>query len=153
MYGLGHGGIEAFWIGALVLLGLVNYLALALGGLNGLPADQAADIAQGMNRAYASASIWTCSLGGIERVFTVIWHVAASLLVLQSLTRGQARWFWYAVAYHTVVDAVTALGPVYFGNTLLVEAAIALFGLSALWVILRLRPAPERMGLTLQPQA
>jgi hypothetical protein len=45
-------------------------------------------------------------MGGVERIFTLIFHVAFSVLVLQCFLRSQRRWLFYSIAAHFFVNIV-----------------------------------------------
>ena len=142
LLGAGHGGIEAIILGLLVLLAYVNMSIAAQMDLTGLvPADQLA-LAQQQVSAYWSAPWYATLLGALERAFTLPFHIAASLLVLQAFTRKQIRWLWLAVGWHALVDA----GAVYVVGMWGVYAAevwVAVSALANLALIYRLyRPEP-----------
>jgi uncharacterized membrane protein YhfC len=108
--GAGHGGIEAIILGILVMLAYVNLLAyrnLDLSNLN-LTLDQLAT-ARSQLQAYWNAPWYATMLGAVERMFTIPFHIAASLLVLQVFTRRPGRqqlgWLGLAIFYHALMDA------------------------------------------------
>jgi uncharacterized membrane protein YhfC len=101
MFGTGHGGLESFGIGCLVLVGLVNYFVLNL-----LPADllgaQQSQI-EAAKAQFANLQGWEPLLGAWERLFTLPIHMAFSVMVLFAFLRG-FRWWWIAFLAHAVVD-------------------------------------------------
>src|SRR6516162_7343665 len=101
MLGAGHGGLESIGIGLLTMGGLVSYLVVSL-----LPAETfgsaAAQVEEG-RKQFAALQEWEPLLGGWERLGAVTIQVALAVLVLQAFLRGR-RWWWYALAAHTVVD-------------------------------------------------
>lgn len=150
MYGLGHGGIESILIvglsGALTLL---NLAILSTVNLNVLPVAQRASVTQQL-AAIAAQPGWLPLLGAWERLWTVPVHVALSVLVLQVFRRGNIGWLWLAILGHIIVDGVTVavsqglvptLGAIRVD--LLVEGAVAIFGIIAIWIIWRLRERPD----------
>ena len=42
--------------------------------------------------------------GAVERVFAIMLHLSASLLVLQALTRRQLRWLAAGILWHAFID-------------------------------------------------
>jgi uncharacterized membrane protein YhfC len=108
--GAGHGGIEAILLGGLVLLGYFNMMAyrnVDLNSLNLTP-DNLATTAQQI-QAYWSAPWYASLLGAVERIFTIPFHIAASVIVLQVFTRRpghqQLGWLGLAIFLHTLLDA------------------------------------------------
>lgn len=138
MYGLGHGGIESIvLVGLSVLSTLFVYIAITL-------QHQQIPIPAALLESLRSGTALGQSLAIIERISAIIFHVALSLIVMQSFTRHSIRWLWYAIAYHAFIDYVVAgiLAPV---NPYMAEAILALNALIALWIIIRLRHAPEEI--------
>ena len=140
--GAGHGGVEAILLGVLVLYGFVQLLALRNADLaTVVPIDQL-ELAKAQVEAYWSANWYDSLLGALERLFTIPFHIAASVLVLQVFTRKQMRWLWLAVAWHTIVDAGAVAASSYIGPYL-TEALIGGFALVSLLIIFRLKqPEP-----------
>ena len=143
MYGLGHGGLESIvLVGGLALLTLVNILVLSNTNLNILPASQHAQVVQQF-AALNALPIWSPLLGAWERLWTLPFHVAMSVIVLQVFRRGQMRWLWLAVLLHTLLDLSATLLPQWLGSSfnasLLLEGVVALFGVLSIWIIWRLR--------------
>lgn len=143
LFGAGHGGVEALIIGVLVL---INYVVIvALRGADPsilVPAEQL-QLAQAQIAAYWSLPWYDTLLGAVERAFTIPAHLAMSVLVLQVFTRGQVRWLWLAIGWHTLLDAIA----IYAVQTWGIYATEALLGGMALLssgIILVLRqPEPE----------
>jgi len=140
MLGAGHGGIEAMIIGGLALLTLINMIVARNMDLStAVPADQLVQ-AQRQIAEYWSTPWYASLLGAIERVFTIIFHLAASVMVLQVFIRKQMRWLWMAVGWHALMDGLlvytlTTWGPYQ------TEAMLAGFTLVSLAFIFLLRPS------------
>lgn len=144
--GAGHGGLESIGIGLLVLGTLVAYLAVMT-----LPPETFAGAAEAIEEArsqFAELRGWHFFFGAWERLCVLPIHIAFSVLVLQSFHRG-FRWWWYAVAAHTVVNFATVSLLRIVTNrwgTLLgmmaSEALVFLFALAALLIVFRLRDEP-----------
>ncbi len=151
--GAGHGGIEAIILGILVALAFTNLMAyrnIDLGKLN-LTLDQLS-AAREQLAAYWNAPWYATLLGAVERAFTIPFHIAASVIVLQVFTRtpGKQRLTWLALAifFHALMDA----GLVFINGQWGVYAAEAFLGgftVLDFVIIFALRqpePAPEASG-------
>lgn len=157
-YGLGHASLESVvLVAGLSTLTLINVLVIQAIGIDTLPTAQRAQVANQLATIAAQPG-WLPLLGAYERFWIIGVHIALSVVVLQVFTRGQIRWLFVAIGAHALVDGVTAflpqlvhLGAV--GNALLVEGAVTVFGLIALWVIFALRPrAKEPSDASAVPQ-
>jgi len=146
--GAGHGGIEAILLGILVMLTYLNLMAyrnLDLSKLN-LTLDQLA-IARQQIQNYWNASWYATLLGAVERAFTIPFHIAASVIVLQVFTRRpghqQLGWLGLAIIFHALMDASAVFVAGQWGG----YAAEAVLGVTALldiFIIFALRqPEPE----------
>ncbi|MCC7164480.1 MAG: YhfC family intramembrane metalloprotease [Anaerolineae bacterium] len=147
MYGAGHGGLESMLlIGGLVLLGLINYIALSttdFSALN-LPPDQLASI-QTARQQYAGLDWWMPLLGAYERFITIFFHIAMSVLVLQTFLRRSLSWLVLAIALHTLVNFI-ALVLAQLTSVLWVEVALTFTLPLSLALIFYLRPRPAPPG-------
>lgn len=106
MYGAGHGGLESMLlIGGLAILGLVNVIALSTTDFSqlNLPPEQLAQIEQA-RRQIQALDWWTPLLGAYERFITIFFHIALSVLVLQTFLRRSLLWLVIAIAYHALID-------------------------------------------------
>jgi uncharacterized membrane protein YhfC len=146
MYGLGHGGFESIvLVGGLTLLGLINLLALSSVDLATLPlTDEQRELARQQLAAVAAQPDWLPLAGAWERLWTLPFHVALSVIVVQVFRRGQMRWLWLAIATHTLVNLIAAgIAPVLalqgMAAILIPEVIVMLAGIAGLWVIWRLR--------------
>ncbi len=94
-FGVGFGAIEA------LLLGLGSVTAALLGMLapQMIPSEVLAQLAVMNNVLYGIAPI-------VERFFTVWVHIFANVLIFLAVARMQARWFWLAFWFKTLIDAV-----------------------------------------------
>jgi len=140
MLGAGHGGVEAMIIGGLALLTLINMIVARNMDLSAtLPADQLVE-AQRQITEYWSTPWYASILGAVERFFAIIFHLAASVMVLQVFVRKQKRWLWMAVGWHALMDGLlvytlTTWGPYQ------TELMLAGFTLVNLAIIFLLRPS------------
>jgi len=149
MLGAGHGGIEAILLGALATIGFVSLIAATRSEtvLSALPADQRV-LVEGALADILNTPWYGLLLGGLERVFAILAHLALSVMVLQVFLRRAIRWLFLAIGFHALLDmlavvAVQRVGPY------ATEGALAVFSLLSIYVIFRLRtpepvaPAPE----------
>ena len=143
MYGIGHGGIESIvLVGALGLLSLVNIIVTSSLSLNALTPSQHATVVQQFAALNAQPE-WLPLLGAWERLWTLPVHIALSVVVLQVFRRNNIGWLWLAIFAHTIVDfstieIVQVLGASTTAS-LITEVVVALFGIVAILIILRLR--------------
>ncbi|MBN1149407.1 MAG: YhfC family intramembrane metalloprotease [Anaerolineales bacterium] len=150
LMGAGHGGIEAILLGLLVLLTFANMLvARSLDLTSLLPAEQL-QAAQAQVQAYWSMRWCEPLFGALERAFTLPFHLAASLLVLQTMLRRQARWLFLAIGWHALLDAVAVYGAGTWG-TYVTEALLGGFALASLGIIFALRGAEPAEEALLAP--
>jgi uncharacterized membrane protein YhfC len=139
--GAGHGGIEAILTGVIAILTLYNMiLASSMDITTLVPADQVA-LALSQIEGYWSAPWHLIMLGALERCFAIVFHLSASLLVMQAFTRRQLRWVWLAVAWHTALNSGAVVffqlwGPYW------AEVWLGLTTIASLGIIWKLR-SPE----------
>lgn len=144
MFGAGHGGVEAIVTGVLAGVSFINLVVIRQNPelLSTLPADQLA-LAQQQVAEYWSAPVYMSLLGAVERLFTLPVHLALAVLVMQVFLRGQIRWLFAAILWHTLTNAIAVyvLGT---HGALLTEAAVGVVALLSLGIIFALRsPEPE----------
>jgi uncharacterized membrane protein YhfC len=150
MYGLGHGGLESMLlVGGITLYTVFNLATISSLNLNTLPTAQHAQVV-GQVAAINAQPVWLALLGGWERLWTLPFHVAMSVVVLQVFRRKNIGWLWLAVLLHAIVDFVSvALLQLLGGSVstyLLVEGFVMVAGLFGLWLIWRLRDRPVPDG-------
>jgi uncharacterized membrane protein YhfC len=138
MLGAGHGGIESIILGVIVLITFINMVVLRNMDLGNTVPVESLPAVQEQVRLYWSLPWYESLLGAFERLFTLIYHLSASVLVLQVFIRKQNRWLVFAVGWHTIVNAgalfiMGTWGP-YFA-----EAWVAGVGLVSLFIIFILR--------------
>jgi uncharacterized membrane protein YhfC len=146
--GAGHGGIEAVLLGILVMLAFTNLMAyrnIDMSKLN-LTLDQLATARQQI-QSYWNAPWYATLFGAVERAFTIPFHIAASVIVLQVFTRRLGRqrlgWLGLAIFYHALMDA----SAVFIAGTrggYAAEAFLGGFAILDIIIIFALRqPEPE----------
>lgn len=144
MVGLGHGGIEAFGLVAVIAAAGVSALYslrgvdLSAQGLS--PAD--ADLVASQLQQLADAP-WLALVPLLERIIVLPLHVILSLLVWTAFKRRQPLYWIAAVLYHSLVDAVSVYAGQFIENSLLLEGVILAMVLPGIWWALRSRPVLE----------
>ena len=146
--GAGHGGMEAILLGVLVMtvyLNMMTYHNLDLSNLN-LSPDQL-NIARQQIQTYWSLPWYDTLLGALERIFTIPFHIAASLLVLQVFTRKpgvlKPGWLFLAILYHSLMDASAVFIAGQWGNYAAEAVLGGLTGLHIIIIFALRQPEPE----------
>jgi uncharacterized membrane protein YhfC len=108
--GAGHGGVEAILLGCLVMWAYMNMVAYQYSDLSNLNlTPENLEIARQQIQAYWSVPWYNTLFGAVERIFTIPFHIMASVLVMQVFTRKPGRqqlwWLWLAILLHTLMDA------------------------------------------------
>lgn len=139
-YGLGHGGIEVImilgvtYIGNIVLAIMIN--AGEFQSIVDSVAAQAPDQVGAITALAAQLSALTFAefgLAVVERIFAVLFHIGASILVFYACRDSKKIWLYpLAIIIHTAMDFVAGL---YSAGVLVVpvwglEIIIAVFGLA-----------------------
>jgi len=143
MAGLGHGGIEAILLVGLTYINNIVFSIFINMGISDmlLGASSKLPEAQAGLEATVTALTHTPSIhflfGGIERILTIIFHMALSLLVLEGIKRKKAfLYMFFAFLIHALLD----FSAVYLGlngvNIMLIELIVLGVALIGLWYIL-----------------
>jgi len=153
LYGTGHAACESIiLVGLAVLLALVNYVILSTmspATIAAMPSAQQEQVKAAL-AVFGGLQGWEPLLGGVERIFTLFFHVGASVLVLQAFTRRNNIWLLLAIGWHALVDFGTIMFQSAVKNAILTEGVIGVVAIISLMIILRLRPsAPE--AVTAEP--
>jgi uncharacterized membrane protein YhfC len=141
LIGLGHGGTEAILVGifaALTVVNMVVYRNIDLSTVPGIPADQLEAARQQVD-AFWLTQPYMALVGFVERIFAICLHISLSVMVLYAVVYQKPIWFWLALLWHSLVDAVA----VYVGQkvgVLQVEGLVAIFALMSIWILFALRP-------------
>jgi uncharacterized membrane protein YhfC len=138
LFGAGHGGMEAFILGGLVLYSFFQLTALRNIDLATIiPANQL-ELAQKQVAAYWSTNWYTSLLGALERLFTIPCQIAMAVMVMQVFTRKQGRWLFLAIGYHAIIDASAVVNVKYL-SVYWTEAVLGGFAILSAILILLLR--------------
>lgn len=106
LVGVGHGGIEAVILGAMLGSSLIAAVAFSRAGLDqiGIPAEQLAAAEAGLDRLLGADPLLPL-LGVVERGVVIPFHIAMTTLVAYGVRRGRHWPVWLAVLAHTALDA------------------------------------------------
>jgi uncharacterized membrane protein YhfC len=140
LVGVGHGGVEAVILGVLALTSVISMIAMRNTDLStlGIPADQL-ELAKQQVASFWSAPLYTAFLGLIERVFAVSLHLSLSVMVLYSVVYKKPVWFWAALLWHALVDALAVyLMPIV--GALGIEAVVGVCAVISLIILFRMKP-------------
>jgi len=138
LFGSGWGGIEAILVGAIILINYIYMIFLRTQDLStNVPPEQLALLQEGVN-AYWALAWYDSMLGALERIFTLPIQIALTILVLQVFIRGQSRWLWIAIAWHTLLDAVAVISVRQWG-AYATEGILSIFTLLSIGIIFALR--------------
>ena len=148
LFGSGWGGIEAMFVGVIILLNFLIFVALRTQDLSSvIPPEQLAPI-QEASRNYWSIPWYDSMIGALERVLSIPAQLALTILVLQVFTRRQSRWLWIAIGFHWLSNTI-AVYTINIWGFYVAEAVIAVFTLASIGIIFALRqdepdePAPS----------
>lgn len=117
-FGIGHGGIEAMLI---VGAGSIQNLLLYLFSKDIIKGE----IFLGLTKEtvigiFNEASVFILSVSGIERIFAMIFHIVATIVVLYGVRVGTKKYLLLAIAIHTIFNfvgvTVTSISGVMFGQ-------------------------------------
>ena len=137
---LGHGGTEALILGVLAgmaFASMLAYRAMDLSTVPGIAADQV-ELAKQQVAAYWAAPPYLPLLGFAERIFAMCLHVSLSVMVMLALAARKPVWFWVALFWHALVDAVAVFAVQQIG-AVGVEGVIAVFALISMAAVFALR--------------
>ena len=146
MFGAGHGGIEAIILGFLTLWGflqLVTFRDFSPEVLVNVLSPEKAELIQSYLSTYESAPWYYNLLGAVERMAVIPIHLSATLMVLQAFNRKNIGWYFLAVLWHTLVDALAVYG-IQTWNVYTVEGIIVLFGVCSLGIVFALRKGRQK---------
>lgn len=131
-YGIGHGGIESILVvGISMASSMIMVLTIrSLGGVDGYVAlvpENSRDIVRASLETLLFTPSYHFLLAGVERVSTIIFHIALSVLVFSAAHRP-GKWYLYplAILIHMFLDIFAVLYQKgVLGSLLVVEAGIA----------------------------
>ncbi|MCD1294765.1 YhfC family intramembrane metalloprotease [Methanocella sp. CWC-04] len=120
--GIGFGGAEAIVLGLLSMLSIMTYILMP-----DLVSTLSAEVQDQFSLKYMPLPI-------IERTFTLLCHVFATLLAIYAVKLNDLRWLGVSVLFKTALDAVIPIAGYYltgFSGTVLIEGYVVLLGILA----------------------
>ena len=138
-YGIGHGGFEVMFLLGMNYINLIIYAVMINTGTFKTIVDQVVTVSpEQVSQLYQVAEAVTTfsaamlALSIVERIFAVMFHIGASIIVFYACKNRKLFWLYpLAIALHTAMDFVAVLGsfnvislPVWA-----IEAIFAAFGL------------------------
>jgi uncharacterized membrane protein YhfC len=117
---------------------MLGYRAIDMSTVPGIPADQV-ELAKQQVAAYWAVEPYIPLIGSLERIFAMCLHVGLSVMVLFAIAKKKPLWFWIALLWHALVDAV-AVFTIQSLGVLAVEGIVAVMAGVTLVVALWLRP-------------
>jgi uncharacterized membrane protein YhfC len=137
--GTGYGGTEAIIIGILALTAVVNMIVLRNADLSAMVPPEQLEITRQKVAEFWSVPVYMAILGLIERVFTICIQISLTIMVLYSVVYRKPVWFWIALFWHALVDALAVyLMPL--TGALAIELVIGICAAISLVILFRLRP-------------
>lgn len=156
LLGTGWGGIEAILVAGIILATFFQMIALRGVDLSSVVPAEQIELAQQQVISYWSIPWHLSLLGFVERTFAIPIQISLSVLVLQVFSRGQSRWLWFAIGWHTLIDSaavfVLTMWKDFAWIFYAVEALAGIFAIIALVIIFTQKePEPEPSPTLQQP--
>lgn len=139
-YGIGHGGFEVILILGLPYIQYLAYAVMLNTGTFGTVMDQVAsqapaqlDSVESVVRLLTGFSFADLGIAFVERLFAVMFHIGASILVFYACRDKKRLWLYpMAIVLHTGMDLIAALRifKVISLSPWALEGIAAVFGLS-----------------------
>ncbi len=137
-HGIGHGGFEAMYILGATYITYIAYAVMINTGAFGALVEQAAAAAPAQAGALselagqlAELTLADVGMGLGERVFAVLFHIGASILVFYACRDKKRFWLYpLAVVLHTAMDFIAAMYTLGVSemSTWALEGIFAVFG-------------------------
>ncbi len=137
-HGIGHGGIEVILIRGITYITYIAYAAMINSGTFGnMIAQVAAQAPEQEANGYALAAQLAAFSAGdlgidvVERIFAVMFHTGASILVFYACRDKKKIWLYpLAILLHTAMDSVAGLqmAGVIALSPVMLEVVVAVFG-------------------------
>lgn len=145
-FGLGHGLCEVITITGMMQINNLTYAIMINNGTfqKAFAAVPAAQTQQILNQML-NAKPELLYISVLERIFTVAFHIFASVLIFKAVNDHQTRYYFYALAAHFVTDFGSAALSTYTKSIWISECFVMLVAIASVILIFRLRPSfPSR---------
>ncbi len=137
-HGIGHGGFEVMFVLGVTYITNISYAVMInTGAFGNLIAQMAAQAPDQVEQGYAVAaqlaafSVGDLALGVLERIFAVMFHIGASMLVFYACKDKKKFWLYpVAILIHTAMDGMMGLNMagVIALTPVMTEIIVAVFG-------------------------
>jgi uncharacterized membrane protein YhfC len=148
-YGIGHGGFEVMLVLGIPYIQYIAYAVMINTGTFGSIIDQVISQApeqlgsvKAIVNTLTAFSFADLGIAFVERIFSVLFHIGASILVFYACKDKKRFWLYpFAIILHTGMDFVAALSlfEVIKLSSWTLEGIVAIFGLSvffsAYWLL------------------
>ncbi|MGH4123535.1 MAG: YhfC family intramembrane metalloprotease [Clostridium sp.] len=141
-FGVGHGGIEAL---IFVLPACINNLIYSL-SINGGKFESlltksgiSSNMISQMKESLINAKSYLFLMSGLERVFTIIFHIAMSLMVLYAVKNRKNIYFLYAILFHALLDSPLGIFKHFGVNPIFIEVYLMIMALISIIVIFKFK--------------
>ncbi len=147
-YGIGHGGIEAIiLVGFAYINNLVYSFLINSGQFAEVIAPQIGpEMAAYIQTQLLDVPAYMFLVAGLERVFTIVVHIALSLVVLLAVTKGKTIYLLYAILLHAAVNLPAVLIPGLGYNILYAELYLLILAVIGCIFIRRSRKSFSNIG-------
>lgn len=126
-YGIGHGGIEAILlVGITYVINIVYSILINTGVISSTLVPQLIN---------TSPSLFLAA--GIERVFAILFHIAAALLVTYGIMENKKIYIFYSFMLHFLLDGILVILQVSGVSVWGVELWVVFIGLMSLVFIIK----------------
>lgn len=126
-YGIGHGGIEAVLLVGLSYVG--NIIVSIMVNSGTLDSSLVSELLNSPPYLFLAA--------GLERVFAVLFHIAAALLVAYGIIFNKKMYILYSLLAHTLLDGMAVVAQIFKLPIWSIEIWIAVVGLLSLAYIIK----------------
>ncbi len=141
MYGVGHGGMEVLLVFTTAMVSqLMIFMMANSGSLDSFLAASPAQ-AQALNESLATltqTSPWITSVGLLERVIAMTYHIAASVIVFCAVRQKKWAYLVLAITLHTLFNFSTVLYTMGLINAWQIEALLAVEVIGIALIALRI---------------
>jgi uncharacterized membrane protein YhfC len=142
MFGLGHGGIEAMFLGLLALIAFFQALALRGADLSTMVTAEQLPLVSTSLQEYWSAPWYMALLGAVERALAICLHLGLAVLVWRAVVSRSIGWLALAVGWHTLANAVALIVYQQWGAYAAEGTVAILAGISLVLAFASRRAAP-----------
>jgi uncharacterized membrane protein YhfC len=142
-YGIGHGGLELLYIGGMIALSDLSYLVDSVMINSGtfdqlkktMPAQSATIDA--VKHMLITTPSFDFLAGGVERINTLFFQIALSILVLYAVSKRRYIFYLLAILIHATVDFIVVFTGKLGVNMWLIEGLIFLVAIASVIFIIK----------------